>query len=178
MKAMFLTKLKVTACVAALALLAGVGATGLAYQDKDRPRQEAGYGPALAGGAGARPAADDLESLRLEIDALRKELRATRERLKALEARVERQQGPGGALPKGLNREEPPAKGKSPPPDVESPSARPRGAGDPLAGAEEALRRLRANPDDRQAAEALERALRRLKGRSRLDVPTDKEKRP
>jgi hypothetical protein len=38
-----------------------------------------------------------------------------------------------------------------------------REAADPLAAAEAALKKLRANPDDRQAADALEQALMRLK---------------
>jgi hypothetical protein len=50
----------------------------------------------------------------------------------------------------------------------------PEGAGDPLAEAEAALQRLRANPDDKQAAEALEKALERLKQRKKLDGDTAK----
>jgi hypothetical protein len=41
-----------------------------------------------------------------------------------------------------------------------------RHAGDPLGDAEKALRHLRANPNDKQAADALERALKQLKGRA------------
>jgi RNA polymerase sigma factor (sigma-70 family) len=85
MKAMLLTKLKITACFAMLMLLAGVGATGLTYRAAaQQPKQVAGYGAALA----SRPQADDLEALRLEIEALRKSLQATRERVKTLEEEV------------------------------------------------------------------------------------------
>jgi hypothetical protein len=41
------------------------------------------------------------------------------------------------------------------------------GAADPLAEAEAALKRLRERPDDKQAADALERALQRLKERAK-----------
>lgn len=81
LKAMFLSKLKITICFAAMALVAGIGASGLSYRaTAQQPRQET----AIA----SRPQADELEALRLEIEALRKSLQATRERVKLLEGEV------------------------------------------------------------------------------------------
>jgi hypothetical protein len=148
-------------------LLAGAGATGVVYR---ATAQESKQGQPVYGsfqtnrGQGPRterPQADDLESLRLEIDALRKELRAMRDRVKALEAKVERPQEQGGLFRYELVVPKPGAKGPA----------------DPLAGAEEALKRLRANPNDKQAAEVLERALKRLKeeGQRRPEVPGPKK---
>ena len=45
----------------------------------------------------------------------------------------------------------------------------PAGGSDPLAEAEAALKRLRQKPDDKQAADALEKALQRLKERTKPD---------
>jgi RNA polymerase sigma factor (sigma-70 family) len=177
LKAMLLTKLKITACAAALMLLAGISVTGLTYQATG---QQFNPGPDNGIARESRPQADDLESLRLEIEALRKELRATRERVKALEVRVEGPRGYGAGAaetpprPKEAERDSwlrtPPAnrfgeKGKR---TTESPFAgkEKRTTEDPFAIAEEALKRLRRNPDDEKAAEDLERALRRLKPRS------------
>ena len=85
---MFLSKLKVAAWAVGLAALFGVGAVGLTYRagaaEPLRPAQQ----PPAFGAQKARPAPDDLEALRLEIEALRKELRATRDQVKALEAEV------------------------------------------------------------------------------------------
>jgi hypothetical protein len=47
------------------------------------------------------------------------------------------------------------------------PTLTPKKANDPLAQAEAALKKLRANPSDKQAADALERALQRLKEREK-----------
>jgi RNA polymerase sigma factor (sigma-70 family) len=81
MKAMFLSKLKITVCMASLVFVAGVGTTGLSYRaTAQQPRE----GLALAN----RSQADELEALRLEIEALRKSLHATRERVKSLEVEV------------------------------------------------------------------------------------------
>jgi RNA polymerase sigma factor (sigma-70 family) len=97
MKAMFLTKLKMTACFAALMLLAGVGATGLTYRARaQEPEKPTVYRYTLKNdGQTGRLQADDLESLRLEIEALRKELRATRERVKTLEGEMRALKGEG-----------------------------------------------------------------------------------
>src|SRR5262249_17968668 len=94
MKTMLLSKLKITACAAALMLLAGVGATGLTYRATAEQ-------PALA----SRSVADELEALRLEFEALRKSLQATRERVKSLEGEVralkEQSHGLHGMAPSG-----------------------------------------------------------------------------
>jgi RNA polymerase sigma factor (sigma-70 family) len=176
MKAMFLSTLKVAGWAVALAVSVGAGALGLAYRAQAQQPAQPAAEQAPAGGqpfadkvqSKVRPAPDDLESLRLELDALRKELRATRDRVKALEARVQGQGGSGTnfywSAPKKPGQGEAKDPYKKPYPG--SPAAqRPKVATDPLAGAEEALKRLRANPDDKQAAEALDRALRQLKER-------------
>ncbi len=78
LRAMFLSKLKVTWAIT-MAIAIGAGASMFGYRawagqpgSADQPQE-------------ARAAADDLESLRLEIEALRKSLQATRERVKVLE---------------------------------------------------------------------------------------------
>jgi RNA polymerase sigma factor (sigma-70 family) len=101
MKAMLLTKLKVTACFAALMLLAGVGATGLTYR---AAAQDSKQGTGYLAPVASRPQADDLESLRLEMEALRKELRATRERVKALEGEMQAMKEAGVRAGQATNR--------------------------------------------------------------------------
>jgi hypothetical protein len=179
LKAMLLTKLKITVCAAALMMLAGVGATGLTYrataeQPNRTERPEKQGVAALA----SRPAADDLEALRLEIEALRKSLQATRGRVETLEDEVRTLKKQGGAPTRQL---EPPTERSSRwnlhvpvspligsdeiPLDIlpKSPDAK----GDPLGDAQEALKKLRMNPDDKKAAEAVERAAKWLKERER-----------
>jgi RNA polymerase sigma factor (sigma-70 family) len=94
LKAMLLSKLKITACAAVLMLLASVGATGLTYRATAQQ-------PGLA----SQPQSDELEALRLEIEALRKSLQATRERVKTLEGEVSalkgQSRGPQGMGPGG-----------------------------------------------------------------------------
>jgi len=51
-------------------------------------------------------------------------------------------------------------------------TTRPAGGADPLAEAEAALKRLRENPKDQQAADALEKALQRLKERKKPEGQT------
>jgi hypothetical protein len=96
MKAMLLSKLKITACAAALMLAAGVGATGLTYRATAQQ-------PALA----SRSAADDLEALRLEIEALRKSLQATREQVRSLAEEMRTLKGvdrnPTSTMPRGMH---------------------------------------------------------------------------
>jgi RNA polymerase sigma factor (sigma-70 family) len=172
MKAMFLSKLKVAGWAVALAAAVGTGALGLTYRARAQQPAQPAAGQTEFGGqqsphavrSKVRPAPDDLESLRLELDALRKELRATREQVKALEARVQGPGGPGANYYWSSPKQAGPGEAKNPYADPR-PAPRPKVAADPLAGAEEALKRLRANPDDKQAAEALDRALRRLKER-------------
>jgi RNA polymerase sigma factor (sigma-70 family) len=89
MKAMILSKLKITACFAVLMLLSGIGATGLSYR---ATAQQAKQGAVPAN----RPQNDELEALRLEIEALRKSLQATRERVKTLEVEVRALKGQRG----------------------------------------------------------------------------------
>jgi RNA polymerase sigma factor (sigma-70 family) len=187
-KAMLLTKLKITVCSAALMVLAGIGATGLTYRaTAQQPKQ----GVVRE----SRPPADELEALRLEIEALRKSLQATRERVKALEDEVGalkrerrtllREIVPGGPrgqmMPPGAPafppaRPRPPAGSRPTKPDTSPPSTsssakRPDTTAEPLGDAQEALRKLRTNPEDKQAAEALERALKWLKEREKPRVP-------
>jgi RNA polymerase sigma factor (sigma-70 family) len=195
LKAMLLTKLKISVCVAVLALLAGVGATGVAYRAAAQESR-----PARADNAPSpqtrRPQADDLDSLRLEIEALRKELRATREQLKALEAEVRGQKGRRSTLDqeprardgsRGPAREQPAPKRDSERDDSRGPAreqpapvrdpasdkrtTRAGAAKGPIALAEEALEKLRANPNDMQAAVFLERAVKLLKEQDKPQVP-------
>ncbi len=81
MKAMLLSKLKITVCVTMLALLAGVAASGVAYRAIAQETKKVDSGRKAIG----PPATDELEALRLQIEALQKSLQATRERLKTLE---------------------------------------------------------------------------------------------
>jgi membrane fusion protein (multidrug efflux system) len=87
-KAMLLSKLKITVSVTVLALMAGVGESGVAYRAVAQERKQAASTRSAVG----QTATDDLEALRLEIKALRleietlrKSLQATRERVKTLE---------------------------------------------------------------------------------------------
>jgi RNA polymerase sigma factor (sigma-70 family) len=213
MKAMLLTKLKITACFAVLMLLAGAGVTGLTYRaTAQQPKQEPAYSNSFVA---ARQAPDDLESLRLEIEALRKELRATRERVKVLEGEMRSMKGkpgetgrattdrridikggdrPGGGAPvpgpggsgpgvgnpfgssSGIGASG--GTGNYPPGGTTASSERPHDRGkrletpsDPVADAEAALKRLRQDPSDKEAADALERALKRLKEREKQRPP-------
>jgi hypothetical protein len=50
-------------------------------------------------------------------------------------------------------------------------SAKPKAPANPVSDAEAALKKLRENPGDKQATEALERALKRLKEREKPRVP-------
>jgi RNA polymerase sigma factor (sigma-70 family) len=175
MKAMLLTKLKITACFAMLMLLGGAGTTGLTYQaTAQEPKRGAGYGTALA----SRLQADELEALRLEIEALRKSLQATRERVKTLEDEMRGLKGQGGMIPPGrmsgmMGRMGGPPGFRGA--GQEMRSGRPGGnrPSDPVADAEAALKKLRQDPTDKQAADELERALKRLKERERPRPPAD-----
>jgi hypothetical protein len=143
MKAMLLTKLKITACFAALMLLAGVGATGLTYRaTAQEPKRESGYLATVA----SRPQADELESLRLEMEALRKELRATRERVKVLEGQMRAMQRRGEGTSTSSTV------GQSGTSDilveVLDTGKRLKTPSDPVADAEAALKKLRQDPSD------------------------------
>src|SRR5205807_1994601 len=95
-----------------------------------------------------RALADELEALRLEVQALRKTVDATRERVKALEAEVHASKAPDAAT---TNKQQL-IRWKVTTDD----SSSMRKASDPLAEAEAALKKLRQDPTDRQAADALE----------------------
>jgi hypothetical protein len=193
LKAMLLTKLKITVCAGALIVLAGVGATGLTYRATAQGAARESQPQAET----RRSQADDLEALRLEIEALRKSLQATRERVKTLEGEVselKRKSGgpagvrgrPGGAgapvapgTPAGALPALPGARGGQPsvpggqqglPPSRKGSMAN-KAPADPVADAEAALKKLRENPGDKQATEALERALKRLKEQEKPRVP-------
>jgi hypothetical protein len=182
-KTMLLTKLKSFVAVA-LVLIVSAGAVGLTQGTGPR---ESGQAPTVAG---ARPRADDLEALRLEVEALRKALQATRERVKTLEAEVQALRRTGGAAPpsKDGSREpvtRPPVNTyrerltspQGSPPHREAtqdysnwlrPLKQSRLADDPVVQAEAALKAIREarDPDARRrAADALEKALKRLKER-------------
>jgi RNA polymerase sigma factor (sigma-70 family) len=182
LKAMLLTKLKVASWAVGVALLVGVGAVGLSYQQaaaqpapQPRPAYGVAQGPNVTPAPKlGRPAADDLESLRLEIEALRREVRAMGARLKAVEGKAVEGKaqgqsggGPGADTPAPKN-----AKTDYKAADQEDAYYRyiERGAAptakvptDPLAELEDAVKKLRKDPKDKKAAEAVDRALRRLK---------------
>ena len=190
LKAMLLTKLKITVCFGALMVLTGIGATGLTYRaTAQQPKQATVYEAPLLPRVESRPQADDLEALRLEIEALRKSLQATRERVKALEGEVSALKGQRGGPPGMMGS------GMAPPmmpPGMTPPGGIPGGGGkrppdlgidrglgpkmpkpsDDLAGElEAALKKLKADPEDKQAIKALERALKHLKEREKSKLP-------
>jgi RNA polymerase sigma factor (sigma-70 family) len=182
LKAMLLTKLKVASWAVGVALLAGAGAVGLTYraaaQDAPSRAPQQTYalqGAALAAQQKTRAASDDLASLRLEIEALRREVRAMSARLKAVEGKAQGQGGgPGGYAPAPKNAQtdykaaDPAAYYRY----IERGAASAEKApADPLAELEDAVKRLRKNPNDKRAAEALDRALRRLKERPKPNQP-------
>jgi RNA polymerase sigma factor (sigma-70 family) len=152
MKAMLLSKLKITVCVATLAIVAGVGATGLTYRaTADEPKQAESYRKVFVTKSESGSAPDDLEALRLEIEALRKELRATKERVKTLEEANRRNdsRSSGTESPRRTQRQQPLNKLSDMPKTDKS-----------AAGVEEALKRVLANPENKQATDAFERAVK------------------
>jgi hypothetical protein len=139
-----------------------------------------------------RGSVDELEALRLEIEALRKGLQATRARLKALENEVRTLRGTKGAsnrYPKAAND----ARDKEEKADIDmvnqyrqlgvpkqpkaisdyvneyrqlgDPKLGQKGERAPLADLETILKKLRLDPDGKEAADTLERALKLLKMR-------------
>jgi hypothetical protein len=158
MKAMLLSKLKMTMCAAALMVLAGVGASGLTYRATAEEPKRVEYRKVYVSSADSRPATDDLEALRLEIESLRKELRATKERVKALEeanAQLRRNDTRSRAVETPQREQRPQALNK----ELRRLSDMLKSEKS-LAGVEEALRQMLANPENKQAAEAFERAIR------------------
>jgi RNA polymerase sigma factor (sigma-70 family) len=169
-KAMLLSKLKLVWAVA-LAVVVGVGAVGVTY------RQAAAQpAPSNAPSRSARARADELEELRLEVAALRKGLEATRERVRGLEEEVQALRAaprPGRVdqnAQVGPARHRPPGEGRNSNGGLTGSLIGNERNFDvnPLAEAEAALKKLRTNPSDKQAADALERALKRLKAREDL----------
>jgi RNA polymerase sigma factor (sigma-70 family) len=190
-KTMLLTKLRGFVAVG-LVLAVSAGVVGLSYRTgAAEPKQPVAPGAAQA-------ADDDLEALRLEVEALRKSLQATRERVRALEDEVAALKGtkaeaapapnkPSAAvLKEELEREKvwmhklanektkdlADQKRKA----VEAAeklsdlaAQKMRQTADPLAEAEAALKKLKERPDDKQAADALEKALQRLKERANTE---------
>jgi RNA polymerase sigma factor (sigma-70 family) len=190
LKAMLLTKLKVASWAVGVVLLVGAGAVGVTYRAaaQDAPARAlqqtyAAQGAALAAQQKTRAAPDDLESLRLEIEALRRELRATKDMVKALQAEVR------GKKEVDIRRERDLEKLKQLDAlkleaeklhrlealrreEAAKALRAEKAAPDPLAELEDAVNRLRKDPNDKQAAEALDRALRRLKERKVPDGGT------
>jgi RNA polymerase sigma factor (sigma-70 family) len=183
MKAMLLSKIKFVWAIA-LAAVVGAGAIGLTH----RPAV-AQEGPSNAPARSARAAADELEELRLEVAALRKGLEVTRGRVRALEDEVRaiRASAAGARVTDGRHQERLNSQDLDElydltarldaarreahaidSPRYGNPAGRP---GNPLADAEAALKKLRANPNDKQAADALERALKQLKEREKPELP-------
>jgi RNA polymerase sigma factor (sigma-70 family) len=168
-KTMLLAKLKTFVAVA-FVLFVSLGALGLTY----RP------GVAQSPPKPDRPMADELEELRLEVAALRKGLEATRQRVKALEAEAQARKvgaaaAPGGA---GANHaqhlklgefvlENAQLKTYVQPKAIEGMVLRFDLRPDPLTEAEAALKKLRQNPNDKGAADALEGALKQMREREK-----------
>lgn len=178
MKAMLLTKLKITVCVATLALVAGVGATGLSYRATAEGPKQSGYSISFTKSEQSRPQADDLEALRLEIEALRKELRATKERVKTLEDEVRGKRGrnpAAGPLPKqpqqALDRWVRPREELN-----EMYLRQVKEAYELLSRAESEWKKRGQKSDDQQAIELLERALKQLKERDKQNAPGERQK--
>ncbi len=200
LKAMLLNKLK-AAWAFVLVAAFGAGVLGLTYRPAaaqpapgpaPAPRPSEKLAPAPRA---ERAAPDELEELRLEVAALRKGLEAMRTRVKALEDR-QPLPGPRPSQAKGVDptAETTPSIGHSKR-GLFDPRPQPRGqhradekAGffdprreqhtDPLTNAEAALKKLRQHPDDRQAADALERALRQLRERDKGHSPFERPNQP
>jgi RNA polymerase sigma-70 factor (ECF subfamily) len=195
-KTMLLTKLRAFVAVAVVAFVSA-GVVGLAYRTTAaEPEKTAGAPAAEPGKAAGAPAAggapeaaaDDLEALRLEVEALRKSLQATRERVRALEDEVAALKGTKAGAGSGPEKSEA-AKLKDAAklkerldreirrhrPENPAADRKAREAADSLAEAEAALKQLRQNPNNKQAADALERALQRLKERPKPEGDSPKK---
>src|SRR5262249_42430733 len=199
LKPMLLGKLKSMGGVVLLVSASAV--IGLTYRTASAQPGRTG-----AAASATRASADELEELRLEIAALRQGLQATRERVKTLEDELKalKTRGPalggpiggggfggmagggfggmGGAFGGraaggggGMRRGEATSPGDAPLKSGKAQSL--EATPDPLAEAEAALKKLRTDPSDKQAADALERALKRLKDRARPAGDTDAPKR-
>jgi RNA polymerase sigma factor (sigma-70 family) len=163
LKTMFLTRLKVA--VGAVVVVAALGAMGLAYQ--------AGAGPAAAQAAPQKPV-NELEALRKENELLKLNLQVVLEKVRAQEAELtalRNQQVKAIHFGKEAVLADFDIDGRL---DLYIANVQP----DPLDEAEAALKKLRQDPKDRQAADALEKALQRLKGRAKSDGKTGDPKKP
>jgi hypothetical protein len=194
LKVMLLNKLK-TAWVVVLALLFGAGAVGLTYRPVAAQSQpDRGGGTSAAARATADDLEElrlEVAALRKGLEATRARVKVLEGEVQTL--RAGRSQPGGlnrahehtsattaptqGRLWGPANN----APGHQPATATTSPSqhtpgrptdqpqrwfSAPReGGADPLADAEAALKKLRANPNDKEAADALDRALQRLKER-------------
>jgi RNA polymerase sigma factor (sigma-70 family) len=176
MKAMLLSKIKITTCAAVLMMLAGVGASGLTYRAaaQSPPKQT------LA----SRSQTDELEALRLEIEALRKELRATKERVKALEDQGRGQKGMSAAEAL-LRQAQQVRQGQDSIAtrllmkeaiDRQVESRRAKEASELRSRAEAALKQFSEKTDDKQAVELLERALKLLKEREEQNLSRPRDR--
>lgn len=150
LRVMLLSKLKGLVLLVVMAVL-GTGVVGLRYH------AGAAEPPKVEPSRAAR-AVDELEELRLEIAALRTGLQLLRERVKVLE-------GPRPADAAQLPRK---AELRSGLVDYYVLDVMPLMDGDPQVEAEAALKALREHPDDRGAADALIRALKKAKERQKL----------
>jgi RNA polymerase sigma factor (sigma-70 family) len=147
LKTMFLTRLKLA--VGTAMVVVALGAMGLVYR--------AG-GASGAAQAGPERPANELEALRKENELLKLNLQVVLEKVRAQEAELRSLRAQGKAAMVGdLDLD-----GKY---DLFVTNIQP----DPLEEAEGALKKLRQDPKDRQAADALEQALKRLKERAKPD---------
>jgi RNA polymerase sigma factor (sigma-70 family) len=192
LKAMLWSKLK-TVWVVLLTVSVSAGAAGLTYRASASPPQQ-------VPSTGVR-VADELEELRLQVAALQKGLQVTRDQVKSLKAEVAVLRaatstgsstsstfwGTSTNSSTGLNAAGATRSGNFVPPEFDAPqfdSFRDiviktedlalvyHGAAQ--AQAEAALKRLREHPDDKQAADALEQAVRWLKEQSKSKPETAK----
>jgi RNA polymerase sigma factor (sigma-70 family) len=176
LRAMLLSKLKaVWVAVLVVSLSAGVGVT-----------YRATAGPLQQTGSGAR-AADELEELRLEIAALRKGLQATRDQVKALQAEVTvlrghstvqgdvlwgpSDQGFPVLLSDGTVRTFDKLRAEAQVGALREKMIRHEVIDDLMAQVQAILKKLREHPGDKQAADALDRALQQLKERAKERSP-------
>jgi RNA polymerase sigma factor (sigma-70 family) len=167
-RAMLLTKLKVASWAFGVVLLVGAAAVGVTYraeaQDAPARALQSTYRAQVAAQQKTRAAPDDLESLRLEIEALRRELRATKDMVKELQAEVRGQKGADKVRERDLEQLRLLDAARR----IDAQAVELLGentAPDPLAELEDAVKRLRKDPKDKRAAEALDRAMKRLKER-------------
>ncbi len=169
LKAMLLNKLKAVWALV-LVVAVGAGALALTYRpagaQSPAPRSNSQSSKFLPGTNAPRVAAGELEELRLEIAALRKGLEVTRERVKVLEGEVQTLKANRAARDERTSAAEMLLRAREPDAALIYRQALLSLAAqvhDPLAKAEAALKKLRANPKDKQAADALEKAVQWLR---------------